>query len=254
MMNMSQRLVRQPAPGDRSQQGVSSRAPLVALLVLATLASGCGFKIEKVEPPRDTVIEPKGFDSPSAAFEAMKTAAREKDFRKMIACVTDETARTFAGVMMISGAILKAMGSPSLEINKVLSKHGLDAKTLESIPQQLTLTKDPAVVATLADSITDKRRFVAEMLKALDPSGHQAALNDIQGQLSDVTIEGDRAVGIIQRDDKRERLGFRRTSAGWQVHIDVREMPQKQSDGAPKPADDAPASQPSPTSTANPDQ
>lgn len=243
MMRMSHRFLPQPCPGNRRRRPHSTSVVWAALIVSASLGSGCGFKIEKVEPSTNSAIEPKGFESPTAAFDAMKTAAREKDFRTMIACVTDETAHTFAGVMMISGAVIRAMGSPSLEIKEVLTRHGLDAETLESIPQQLTLTKDPAVVATLADSIKEKRRFVAEMLKALDKSGHQTALNDIQGQLGDVTIEGDRAVGVFQRDGKRERLGFRKTSPGWQVHIDVRGTSQTQNNGATEPNNDGPTTE-----------
>ena len=202
----------------------SHRSRAAITLLLLGLAAGCGFKIEKLKEHEPEQVEPQGFDSPQAALTALSEAIEQDDFVTIARCVTDETAAAFAGGLIISGAVLKATGVAGSEIDRVLDQHNLDASALEDVQKKIsTLVQDPNSITTLAEPIAEKRLFVADMLEAMHRLGRPLPISPISAELSQLRIDGDAAIGMLEREEGNpERIAFRRGDLGWQVHLEVR--------------------------------
>ncbi|REJ93151.1 MAG: hypothetical protein DWQ34_11850, partial [Planctomycetota bacterium] len=54
--------------------------------------------------------EPRGFDTPEAAFLAMRDAVGEKDWEQAVDCLTDESQEMMAGGLVLVAGLMAALG------------------------------------------------------------------------------------------------------------------------------------------------
>ena len=217
----------------RSAQTPFVVASLAALVCLT--ADGCGGG---------------GYDSPQAAFDAMKAAGEKKDWKGFCECMTPDSQDAMAGGMVVAGTMMKAMGGFAMmgrgeqaektkaaleKIDEVLKKHGLDEKAMKKVQEKMqgAEPKGPnkrlAMLKELAAPIKDKPTFIGDMFAALEEMNPgESTMSFENATLKDVKIDGDTATGTIAKTDKGmkmdEPINFKKIDGGWLVDIPVDEM------------------------------
>lgn len=198
-----------------------------------------------------------GYESPEACFEGIKTAVGNEDYKTALNGLTDETQTGFAGLLVMAGAGIKAMGGMAAmmggddpeakkmmeavtAIGNVLNEHGATDAKLQSVMGEggmmgMMMSGGPSEekISELAGVVDDKAQFIVDMIEAFmkldsgqgpDPKEIIEAVS--KAQLSDVKIEGDQAtakVTISPPDGsapETEDVEFRKTDAGWKMHLD----------------------------------
>jgi len=187
-----------------------------------------------------------GYDSPQAAFDAMKAASEKKDWKGVCNCMTPDSQDAMAGMMVLSGTVMKAMGAfaamaggeeaekakAALEkIDQVLKKHGLTEDAMKKMKGKKPEAPDQqlAVLKELTAPIKDKPAFVAEMIQAfgeMGPGESEMFFHD--GTLKDVKISGDTATGTVSEtvegEQKDNPISFKKTGGGWLVELPLDKM------------------------------
>lgn len=205
---------------------------LACLLALLPAVVGCGGS---------------AFSTPEACFQSMQRAGHNKDVAGMMQCVTDESQAILSGGLVMMGSAMKMMGGFAAmggeqaegqaaelkklaeEVDGVLTKHGVTEEALESAAPSLQSTPDSTAIRKLSDAIGDKPRFIADMFAVLQKSQQGSEFSkefedQIAGSLKDVKIEGDSATATIVTASGESPVEFRKTAAGWKLHIDLPTM------------------------------
>jgi hypothetical protein len=201
---------------------------LGACLLAACAAVGCGSS--------------EGYSSPHACAYAAKAAVDSNDAEALFDCLTVETQETLAGSIVQNVTAYKSWSQAlaafqSAEaaretkkllaaLDAVLKKHGVDREALELVREDLAALDDPKASAAVASVVRDKRRFVAESFAALERLGKNLGQlsNKFAGDVKEFKVEGDTAFARIAGADGEARLDFRKTAAGWKLHLEVREL------------------------------
>jgi hypothetical protein len=207
-----------------------SRPLAVALCLLSTVAFGCspsGFG------------SPQNYDTPEACFAGAKEAVANRDPLAFCDCLTDESQQMVAGAMVVMGGMMKKMGGVALlggrqaaeearrqfaPINDVLQRHGVAAAQLDDVVVIALREKKAEVLTQAGKTIADKRLFIAEMMGALSTTDRDVGFVDeitkaFAGDLKDLKINGDRATATLVGPTKRQPIEFRKSTAGWKIHI-----------------------------------
>ena len=200
---------------------------LACLLAIAATAVGCGSS---------------GFESPEACFQSIRVAAHNKDMRGICNCLTEESQETLAGMLVIGGTMMSKMqagmatmaqGQAAEEAKKavaavdsVFEKHGVTEDALQENLGTMVGPPSGERLRDLAAIIKDKLGFITDMYAALEPLGQTAKFGEqfeeqIAGELKDVEVDGDQATAVVVTDRGEEPLMFRKTPAGWKLHIDM---------------------------------
>jgi hypothetical protein len=190
--------------------------------------------------------------TPQEVFEAARKAAKAKDYKTFMKCLTDDSQDTLAGGTAFAALMMKgfveafAKGDDAKKVQEmvknldaVLARHGLTeeafAKLKEEMPKD---AKDVGaiqkVVKTLVRPIKDKAAFFGDIVGALEklsPGKEQGGPFPADAELKDVKIDGATAAGVIvskQGDkEKREPIHFRRVGEGWKIDLPLEALMKK---------------------------
>lgn len=202
----------------------------IASLCLAALA-GCGSSI--------------GHSTPQECAYAAKAALDSNDIEALFDCLTVETQDVLAGSIVqhvnafntfgrgmaaLQGAKAAASIEKTLgELNSVLDKHGVDDASLQNISSSLSAVNDPQASAVVAKVVKDKRAFIADIFAAFKRLGKGVGnLGDrYAGEVKGLKVDGDKAVATIAGPSGEEHLDFRKTAAGWKLHIDAQSLSER---------------------------
>lgn len=180
------------------------------------------------------------YESPQAVFSAAKTAVVNKDPLTFCHCITEESQQVVAGAMVMMGGMMKMMsgmaslGGPEAvaqaekqfgPINAVLEKHGVTEDKLKQVTQSAQQAPNPESLKSVADLVSDKPMFIAEMIGAMEnmsdgPSFAEKLGEEYSGELKDVKIDGDKAAGLLEGTSGTQSIEFRKTASGWRIHLD----------------------------------
>jgi hypothetical protein len=219
-------------------------AALVAALALATSGHGG----ETYRTPQDV-------------FNAAKEAAKKKDIKGFMNCVTEESqdilagGTAFAAVMLKSFATAFAKGDEAKkllermkDLDATLARHGLTEEALARMKGELSIdvAKNPEAIKKaikiLVRPVKDKVAFFGDVLAALDKLGTKPGEGPLpaDAELKDVKVEGDFASGVVvsRKDDKerREPLHFKKVGGGWKIDLPLDLLLKQGKKGAEKQA------------------
>ncbi|HMO87014.1 MAG TPA: hypothetical protein PKC18_19065 [Lacipirellulaceae bacterium] len=207
---------------------------LVALVATSQLALGCrdGADARPAAAP---------FATPEACFAAMQEAARDKDIGAMCDCMTADSQRALAGILVAAGSMFKMVAAMTAQADadaqaaldavvEVMHRHNVTDEAMQRLAADPAAINDPAAVLQLADAVPDARAFIVDMFAAMQESGQGAQFSDqlhdqIEGQLQDVAIDGDQATAVVVTPEGPAPLAFRRSDGqGWKLHISLDDM------------------------------
>lgn len=200
---------------------------LLAFAALAFCLTGCGdddkTQSGKTEAQKTTgssqsaagqdsqqQTEAAGFDSPEAAFAALKTAAQNDDYRAAVTCLDPESQNSMAQLITLPLAMMAAFEPDKEEdIKDLLGKHNVSTDA-EEFP---------------IDAIPDKVAYIVDIMEWLDENAQQkeggSALTRLtEGTLGEVTIEEDTAHATVEiASGGSEDMDFQKIDGRWYVHL-----------------------------------
>ena len=194
----------------------------LCLLSLSPLLAGCG-------------APGGGYASPEAVATAAKAAIDKKDMGAFYDCLTEESQNTLAGTAVLVGSMMKsgmvAMGGPeaqaeTAEVAAIMEKHGVTEESLKDANPNPAMMGDSQAIGALANVVKDKRGFVHDVFTVLDKmkQGGPDLSQQFTGELKDLKIDGDKATAKLITQRGEEELDFRKSAAGWKLHIDMEKM------------------------------
>jgi hypothetical protein len=173
----------------------------------------------------------KVYKTPQAVFEAAKTAAKKKDMRTFVGCLTPDSQKLFTGQLVLAGVLTKAFAGldPSGKLKEVvkpiddlMAKHGLTEEALKKFKPSKDPKETGKAMRAMADLIKDRTGFCVEIAalfeKSMPKKGKAAFENE---ELKDVKIDGDKAKGVlVSKDGEKERkvpIDFAKIGGGWKL-------------------------------------
>ena len=183
----------------------------VAFLMPVLLLAGCG----------------RSYTSPEAVFTACNDAAKNKDWGTFFNCLSEESQVKMTGDFVMAGAMttgvkdLPKLGNSDSDpaelvkkIQSIMKKHGLTEEKIESLKKG-----GPSKLAEIAKSVSNKKGFVTSMMAVMNKFGNnQEQLNKDQ-KLSNVKIEGDKAVGTVTVDGRENPAHFIKENGSWKIDM-----------------------------------
>jgi hypothetical protein len=184
----------------------------------------------------------KVFDTPEAVFKASQAAAKKKDFKGFFNCLTQDSQKLMTGQLIMTGSMIKSFASLDSTgkaaelikpINEVFSKHGLKE---EELKKKLKPTNDPKQAAKnmrgAAELVKSPANFCSDLIAALEKANPKGAQPFVDGKLSDVKIDGDKAKGMIAikagEKERKEPIEFAKVGGGWKLVLpEPKEGPPK---------------------------
>jgi hypothetical protein len=193
---------------------MSARKSLLTFLcssLLLSLAVGCG-----------------GASTPEAAFQNMKKAAQDKNWRAYCNCLTEESQDTMAGMMVLSGSMMQALGGLAGNQNQVgekikgvFEKHGLSADAVEKLKNEGPPMSMDKGLSSLSSAIKDRAGFLADMMEVMSEFGDAKKVTPVMDDatLTDVKIEGDTATGTVTAGGRSGPMHFKRVGSQWKIDL-----------------------------------
>lgn len=188
----------------------ATRRLLGVLISLAVLVTGC-------QPYHST---------PESVFQAMKDARAAGDYRAATVCLNERSQQLLAGSLVMAANLNVAArgmgakfglanGEDADKLKEILQRHGVGEGTQGP---QLT----PEGISQLAEGISDKPGFVAEVMAVLaaekdSPKG--LPMGPAAGELTEVTIDGDHARGTVKSGGFPIPIHFENTGMGWRIDL-----------------------------------
>lgn len=214
---------------------MSPRIPLLAGLVLASLALPAFAQEADPEPPSRTT----SYKTPQACFEASIKASQKKDFKTAVDCLAPSTHKDVAAQTALMMLGMKNLGEEFSKTFKpvfeVMEKHGLTEKATKDIK-----TTDPkAAMKTLAGLIKKPTPFLVELMAAQDKAaaglnGGLGVIQNLKYKLADVKVKGDKATATLEMSfngsDMKQPMEFVKFRGGWKM------MPNLQAEALVVPA------------------
>ena len=183
------------------------------------------------------------YDSPQAAFDAMKAAEEQEDWQAYCRCMAPDTLDTMIGTMftrrwqakMKADLLTKAGRDEAAEaqaalkkLDDVLQAYGVDKAALQKHRQ--SMPKSPGKMLGWMKGagalVEDKPAFLADMIVALketNPDLSQLTFANVT--LKDVEIEDDTAKAMrVEGGEDAELIYFKRIDGGWLVDVPVYEI------------------------------
>jgi hypothetical protein len=168
--------------------------------------------------------------SPEKVAEAFKKAAKDKDWKTMFACVTEDSHKVLLlPPMMIAGFSAFGDKSKKESLDALMKKHGIDP----------TKKTDPGEDPTTG--IKDKPALFGDLVEWVDKNGtkpkggkpRKSFTEKIAGlELANFKTEGDTATADIMVDGKKkDTADFKKIDGKWYVHMDRK---QKRAPSFPK--------------------
>jgi hypothetical protein len=202
---------------------------LSLLALLVAFALGCKKDKDKDDKDGKGGVE---YKTPEEAFEAFKTAAKDKDHKKFMNCLTPESQEQMAAMLVFSASFMSGFAEMDKTgeakkkmkpIADVMEKHGLTEEVLKKQPEVKPGKEDPAkAMKPLLDLIKDKPAFCVDMLTAMDQTGQKGGFSEgaASATLKDVKIDGDTATGKVSSEKKKdEPIEFKKIGNSWKIDL-----------------------------------
>ena len=116
-----------------------------------------------------------GYDTPEAAYAAVQSAVKDKDWETVASLMSPESQAMLAGmsIMSASFATITAEGeedeAKAKELKELFAKHGVDMEEEEGEPTEEELAAGPeARMMAMTESIPDVPVFIAEINAWMD--------------------------------------------------------------------------------------
>jgi len=149
--------------------------------------------------------------SPEAVFGAAKKAAETKDWKGFYGCCDPENAlQMLAGMVMAAGFSVMQDKEGEKELKELLRRHGLESDKPSAMKgdskPDLATVKDPAAC------FGDLMAFCEKKSKSADMN----TMMRLQGDLTDVKIDGDKATGTVAlKNGPKTPIAFVRLNGSW---------------------------------------
>jgi len=183
-----------------------------------------------------TAAEPKKYDKPEDAFDAMNKAMKDRKWDEVYDVLTPESGeKMLGGILIMTGtfkqfAKLDSTGklAEKLEpITKAIEKAGVKDSDIEDALKSAAEKKGDAkamaeVTKKLVEPVKEKGKLLGEVMnemEALNPKKQDIP----EAKVKDVKIDGDTATGttVTKRGDKDEEspVTFKKIDKGWRVEL-----------------------------------
>jgi hypothetical protein len=196
-----------------------------AFLLLLIFLAGCSSDADTGNGGKETETNKAGYDSPQAAFDAMKVALSEDDWKTAASCMDEASQDMLAGGLVFGVAFMVATDEDKQKkAEKLLKKHGLDPNEEGGDDGEST-----GGISSLASAVKDKPTFIAdffEFIKENTPDDDFDRPREIgSGTLTGVKADGAQASGTVKtKGGKNEQLEFRKIDGRWFVHLPEKEF------------------------------
>lgn len=151
--------------------------------------------------------------SPEAVFNTAKKAGETKDWRTFYGCFDPEKApEVLVGIIMMAGFTVMDDKEGEKELRSILERHNFDPDQKKSggmgdARQAFAGIKDPPGLFKDLMTFTEKK-------SKKDGKSNM----DVQGELKDLKVEEDKAVGmVVTKDGKKTPMVFVRRDGTWYV-------------------------------------
>lgn len=178
---------------------------------------------ESEPPPPIVPDEERGFESPEAAYAACEKARKEDDFSTYTGSLTLASQKALAGGTIFGLGMMGALDESLKDaVTALFKKHGLDEQNAmgsrpAGITADSTRIEQMAAMGSFFDNpaafIVDARNFIAKQ-----PNSNSSSTQET-GEIGEIIVDGDSAAATIRHRRGRKRIEFRRTVAGWLVHL-----------------------------------
>lgn len=165
----------------------------------------------------------RGFETPEAAFDASMKALKDDDFAAYVNSLTGASQKAVAGGTIFGLGMMGALDESLKDaVTALFKKHGMDEqKSMGGPPPGITAdsTRIEQLVAlgsyfdNPAAFIVDAKNFIADQ-----PNVNASSTKETD-EIGEITIDGDSAFATIRHRRGRKPIEFRRTAAGWLVHL-----------------------------------
>ncbi|REJ67085.1 MAG: hypothetical protein DWQ31_11540 [Planctomycetota bacterium] len=188
-------------------------------------------------------LQAETYDSPQACLEAAQQLVEQKEYAGFVDCMTSDSQSVLAAgltVMPLVRASMAAIGGPEAvdeakkkmaNVYEVIERNGVEAPTME----QLAATgRDPekmkALLNSLLEPVEDHAAYLVELMAAFetvdkDGATRPTVVDSIQGELTDINIEGDIATGTLTREVGGRQISnpmrFKKVDGGWLIDIQL---------------------------------
>lgn len=191
----------------------------VHLLVIASLITvGCSSSETETrstsspETSEQAESETPSLDTPEAVFAQFKNAMQDEDWESAITLINRESQE-----MMVMGMVMQAAfmtmedESKGKELEAIFAKHGLEELTqddpnAEPVDFDALSEKLPAFVGEVADWIAD------------NSEGEDEGFPEM-GELSGLSIEGDKATATVSTEMGDQPIEFQKIDGQWKLNL-----------------------------------
>jgi hypothetical protein len=181
---------------------------------------------------------PKGgqkYRSPQDVFDAFKAAARKKDMKAFVACLTPDCGDVIVGQIAMAGMLMKSFqdldvsGKTREKVRPLLEameKHGLTDEALKktgSIDPKADPKDQAKALKAIGALVKDKAAFMTAAMAAMKKlNAKEGSLEDLAyAELKDVKIDGSKATGKIKTKkgdmEWEEPVGFEKIKGSWLI-------------------------------------
>jgi hypothetical protein len=165
----------------------------------------------------------KTYASPQDVFEASRAAVQRGDMRAWCQCLTDDLRDIMSLIRIVTLTPQEEMTKEDRALAEIKLKHGLSAKYLAGLqPEAKALFSKRAgreeilaFAQKLLQPVRDRNALAADLLQA-DASDEELAIFG-EGKLSDVSMKGNMAVGLVTTPRQELRMVFRKQGEGWRI-------------------------------------
>lgn len=189
--------------------------PAAYLLILILLA-GCGSDEEAKQENKKPEVAKAGYDSPEAAFRALKSAFVQDDWKTAASCMDKTSQDMLAGSMVFGVDFVATDGKKRKEVEKLFKKHGIK-------PNEEGDVDFSGGMASLAADVKDKPAFIAEVfefIKRNSDDDFDGPGRIGKGSLTGLNTKGNSATATVKvKDAKNEPIEFRKIDGRWFVHL-----------------------------------
>lgn len=222
----------------------TKRVLILIMVCVAVAVSGCN---KKSDSGSDKQHEQKAsLSSPTETVNTLQSAMKNGDWGSAYDCMTEEGQRTLAlAAMFAMDPLTKAGGDWKSKAQGIAEKHSVGEDAMNKRKHSTDIDEDFNIVAGM---ISGRRGFCVEafsLIKQYNPNFLAGAAWD--GTLSDVSVNGDTATGLLTQGASPVRqyeVSFKKVNDSWLIV------------GRPRPKESAtpvpptPAPQPSPSTGA----
>lgn len=179
-----------------------------------------------------------GGSSPEAVLQTAEAARKREDWQTYVGCHTPETHAAMVRMNLqnalslqagkklaeLGGAGAVAQVEQKLKpLNDIFAKHGISSADLDRLVEMPAGQEKEQAINALADRVSDKRGFAADMMAFSHKAMTQGAqVEEAESTIKSVTINGDRATAVVSASTGNGpafevSMQLQRTTDGWKI-------------------------------------